>query len=116
MKFQSLYKNLIVDHIHFRDGIYETIDKEEIEKLSKLDYVSEFKENQEELEKLKKEKAEIEAKVSVEVDKITNRILELIQLNKDQQIDLITSLKGTDDGRGSVVDRIKKILELEKGV
>jgi len=116
MKFQSYFKNLTVDNIIFKDGLYETNDKSEIEKLSKLDYVSEHQENSEELEKLRKEKEEIENKVSVEVDKITNRILELIQLNKEQQLALITERGGAIDERVSVVERIKKILELEKGI
>ena len=119
MKFTSIYKNYTLGHIQFSNGIYETEKKEEIELLKKDSFVSEYVGTNEEIEKLKQEKENAE-KIAEEVkkntDKAINRILELIQLDKAQQLELIVSLKGTDDGRGSAVDRIKKIIELEKGL
>ena len=118
MKFESVYKNYTLGNIQFINGVYETEIQEEIEVLTKDSSVYEFLEDPKEIEKLREEKENAE-KVAQEVlkntDKAINRILELIQLNKEQQLELIVSLNGTDDGRGSAVDRIKKIIELEKG-
>ena len=119
MKFESVYKNYTLGNIQFINGVYETEIQKEIEVLTKDSSVYEFVEDSKEIEKLREEKENAE-KVAQEVlkntDKAINRILELIQLNKEQQLELIVSLNGTDDGRGSAVDRIKKIIELEKGL
>lgn len=119
MKFESIYKNMQLGKIKFVNGFYETEDKTEIETLKKTKGVLEFVENTQEIEKLKQEKENAE-KIAQEVlkntDKAINRILELIQLDKTQQLELITALGGLDDGRSSAVERIKKIIELEKGL
>ena len=119
MKFASVYKNYTLGNIQFINGVYETEIQEEIEVLTKDSSVYEFVEDPKEIEKLREEKENAE-KVAQEVlkntDKAINRILELIQLDKAQQLELITTLGGSDDGRGSAVERIKKIIELEKGL
>lgn len=119
MKFTSIYKNYTLGTIQFSNGVYETENEKEIELLKKDNFVYEYVGTDAEIEKLKQEKENAE-KVAEEVkkntDKAINRILELIQLDKAQQLELITTLGGSDDGRGSAVDRIKKIIELEKGL
>ena len=37
-------------------------------------------------------------------------------MKKEEQLTLIESLGGTDDGRGTAEERIKLIIELEKGL
>ena len=44
------------------------------------------------------------------------RVFELMGMKKEEQLALIVSLGGEDDGRGTAEERIKKILELEKGI
>lgn len=54
--------------------------------------------------------------VKAEAEARQKRVFELMGMKKEEQIALIVSLGGEDDGRGTAEDRIKKILELEKGV
>ena len=49
-------------------------------------------------------------------EKQQKRVFELMGMKKEEQLALIESLGGTDDGRGTAEERIKLIIELEKGL
>ena len=49
-------------------------------------------------------------------EKQQKRVFELMAMKKEEQLALIQSLGGTDDGRGTAEERIRLILELEKGL
>jgi hypothetical protein len=84
-------------------GVYTEIEETKIDEYKSKGWVLASDYNQ--LEVLK---AQAEAQ--------QGRLFELMGLKKDEQVDLITSLGGIDDGRGTAEDRIRKILELEKGI
>ena len=49
-------------------------------------------------------------------EKQQKRVFELMGMKKEEQLALIEELGGTDDGRGTAEERIKLIIELEKGL
>ena len=49
-------------------------------------------------------------------EKQQKRVFELMAMKKEEQLALIEKLGGSDDGRGTAEERIKLIIELEKGL
>lgn len=49
-------------------------------------------------------------------EKQQKRVFELMAMKKEEQLALIEKLGGSDDGRGTAEERIRLIIELEKGL
>lgn len=92
-------KNILI----VNGGVFTDIEESKIDEYKSKGWVL-----AEDYNKLENLKAQVEAQ--------QGRLFELMALKKEEQLALIVSLGGEDDGRGTAEDRIKKILELEKGV